>query len=240
MIRSRLHLGTLESPNCTHALILMADVETDTVLIDRFIFRPLSILMLWSAHSTSTPNTMTAALATATMKLANVQRAARARGEQHGRPGVMNIENDGDPAVHALSGKECFHCKRTGHFRDRCPFRSYPREEAQRRAAQGQGPPRGGGGGRGRGGRGRGSGGRGRGSSRGSSGGYGGYGGSQRGRGRGGLFRGHDQRLVGAIAEALDQALSLPTEPQGGEATTDDVGQEGGQPQQGGQMLQGN
>ena len=103
-----------------------------------------------------------------------------------------------------------------------------------------KGPPRGGGGGRGRGGRGRGSGGRGRGSSRGSGGGYGGYGGSQRGRGRGGLFRGHDQRLVGAIAEALDHALSLPAEPQGGEATTEDAGQEGGQPQQGGQMLQGN
>ena len=60
------------------------DVENDTVLIDRFIFGLFHPDVMERTLDVN-PNTMTAALATATMKLANVQRAARARGEQHGR-----------------------------------------------------------------------------------------------------------------------------------------------------------
>ena len=125
------------------------NLDTDRILIEKFVMGLNHATVLDRTWDTD-PQTMQAALNTATTKLANVERVRRATGGG-GRRGVMSLEVTGEePRVAALGG-ECFHCKTTGHYRAECPLRSYPKEEAQRRANQRQQPGRGGGRGRGRG-----------------------------------------------------------------------------------------
>ena len=138
------------------------NLETDVVLIEQFVLGLAHPKVMEKTLDTS-PQTMQAALNSATTKLANVERVQRATGA--GRRGVMSLnhpaESEEEGQIAAMGG-ECFHCKTTGHYRAECPLRSYPREEAQRRANQRNQPGRvgahrGRGGGRGRG---RGNGGR--------------------------------------------------------------------------------
>ena len=175
------------------------NVETDQQLCEQFMLGIANKEVMTRTFDVN-PNTMTQCLEVATTKQANVKRVAQ-HFKQTGGRGMGNFmmtlgmdeseataakDEEDDPAVAAMNS-ECFHCRRTGHFRAECPLKHLPREQAQQRRSSNF-RPRGGQRGRGRGGR--------RGGNRGR--------GGQRGRGR----RSTD-RAVNALAAVLNQALDL-------------------------------
>ena len=171
--------------------------NTDVQLIERFIRGMNNAVVMDRTHDTR-PTTMRDALQTASTKLAGIQMVKQAVMENRKTPGVYAVQDSGAEApiqseseIAALN-TECFHCHRLGHFRNECPLRSTPQDEARRKARRGGG------------------GGRGRGRGRGRSGEFrprGDYGG-RRGRGRGGR-RPVNERTINALADAVAGALDM-------------------------------
>ena len=135
------------------------DQDADTQLIEKFI-AGLNHPTVQERTFVLRPASMSAALAEATSMVAAVRLINHSQGgpkSQADRNLLMSLgetellqkkepaSKEEVAAVNALqSGQECFHCRAKGHFRNECPLRFVPREEAQRRGSgRGRRPTRG-------------------------------------------------------------------------------------------------